>query len=215
MSNAHTRPRPTLLAALLILPLLAGGCTSIKTRRLARFDTRGDAPVLRPAPETGVYKVKYAGPAGHDLHSVGGTGRIVGEGETIGFTAAGDGTVMAVAGGEQIPLERLPPAARYCVWSFKEKRATQFTREVGKAGDTVGQAAAVAGGVALVGGLVVGQMYLEAMADEMTGDRCDDRDRDRDRRRRRPRGYRWVGQQSPAPQQPAPQPATRQPKRKQ
>lgn len=212
MSHANTRPGLTrLVAALLIVPLSAGGCTSTKTRRLARFDTGGDAPVVRPAPESGVYKVKYAGPSGHDLHAVGGTGRILGEGDPIGFTTAGNGTIVAVAGGEQIPLDRLPPAARYCVWSFKEKRATQFTREVGKATDTVGQAAAVAGGVALVGGLVVGHLYLDALADEMKRERCEDRDR----RRRKPRGYRWVGPQSPAPQKPAPPPATKQPKQKQ
>src|SRR5687767_9367817 len=115
MPHPRTRPLPKLLVGLLLLPLLAGGCMSTKTRRLARFDTGGDAPVIRPAPESAVYKVKYAGPIGHDLHAVGGTGRIVGEGEPIGFTTAGDGTVVAVAGDEQIPLDRLPPAARYCV----------------------------------------------------------------------------------------------------
>jgi hypothetical protein len=125
MSHAHRRrPSRTLaaLSLLALLALLATGCTSTKTRRLARFNTAGPtAPVLRPAAESGVYKVKYAGPAGHDLHAVGGTGRIVGEGETIGFTTGPDGTVVAVAGDEQIPLDHVPPAARYCVWSFKEK----------------------------------------------------------------------------------------------
>jgi hypothetical protein len=210
MSHAHMRPLWTLPAALSILPLLAGGCTSTKTRRLARFDAGRAAPVLRPAPESGVYKVKYAGPAGHDLHAVGGTGRIVGEGEPIGFTTADDGTIVAVAGDDQIPLDRLPPAARYCVWSFKEKRATQFTREVGKATDTVGQAAAVAGGVALVGGLVVGNLYLDALAEEIRRDRCEERDR----HRRKSRGYRWVGAES-APQQPAARQPMKQPEQKQ
>ena len=219
MSHAPTPPLPARLIGVLALLLLAGGCTSTKTRRLARFDTGGDAPVLRPAPESGVYKVKYAGRAGHDLHAVGGTGRIVGEGDLIGFTTTPDGTVLAIVGVEQIPLDDLPPEARYCVWSFKEKRATQFTREVGKATDTVGHAAAVAGGLALVGGLVVGQLYLDSVADEvkrelaeeLKGDQCEDRDR----RRRKPRGYRWVGPQPPAPQQPAAPPSTKKPEQKQ
>ena len=212
MAHGHARPLSTLLAALLIPPLLTTGCMSTKTRRLARFDTGGGAsPVIRPAPASGVYKVKYAGPTGRDLRALGGTGRIVGQGEPIGFTAAEDGTVVAVAGDEQIPLDRLPPGARYCVWSFKAKRPTQFTREVGKATDTVGQAAAFAGGVALVGGLVVGHLYLDALTDEMERERCDDRDR----RRRKPRGYRWVGAPPPDPQKPAPQPPTGQPKQEQ
>jgi hypothetical protein len=191
-------------AAGLVLPavlfaLCAGGCSSWKVMRVARFDPGRSAPnVQRPAPDSAAYQVKYAGPGGR-LHTLGGTKRIVARGEPLGFSAAPDGTIVALAGDDQIPLDNLPPSARYCVWTHKERRPTQFTREVGKASETTLLFVAL-------GSLKVAEIYLESeFADD---DDCDDSDRDRKTHRRR-RAPRWVGPNpsaAPAPQTPTPVP---------
>ena len=192
-----------LVVALLFLSLAAGGCMRTQTRRVARYDTGPRVfPVQRQAPETAEYKVKYAGAAGHELHAVGGTKRIVGEGDVLGFATEDDGTVVAIAGEERIPLRHLPASARYCVWSYKERGPTQFTKEVGKATDTVATVTAVAGATALVAGLVVAEVYFDSLHDKDDDDDCDDRERRR--RRNPPRGYRWVGPEQPPPPKPAP-----------
>jgi hypothetical protein len=187
-----------LLVPLVLLPLLAGGCMSTRTRRVARYDTGPSIfAVERPAPRTGEYKVKYAR-AGHDLHAAGGTKRIVGAGDPLGFMTAEDGTVVAIAGDERIPLPHLPATARYCVWSFKERGPTQFTKEVGKATDAAATVTAFAGATALIAGLVAADVYLDSLDDK------DDREcEEQDRRRPTPRGYRWVGPQQPPAIQPA------------
>jgi hypothetical protein len=159
----------------LLVALGAGGCNTWKVTRVARFEPGQPArDVHRPAPQSAAYKVRYASASGDELRTVGGTKRIVGEGRTLGFTAAPDGTVIAVAGDEQIPLDRLPPSARFCVWTTKERRPTQFTREVGKAAGTVG-------GAALTGGAVVGvaALHVATHPPRRTDKECKERKRDR------------------------------------
>jgi hypothetical protein len=165
-----------------LVALCAGGCNSWKVTRLARFEPGRAAvrDVHRPAPQSAAYKVQYASASGKGLRTVGGTKRIVCEGQPLGFTEAPDGMVIAVAGEEQIPLDKLPVSARFCVWTTKERRPTQFAREVGKV------AAA-----ALKGGVVVGIAALEIASDPP--DRDDEECAERGRRRRLPKGYRWVG----------------------
>src|SRR4051812_18467235 len=95
----------------------AGGCTSTKLTRVARYEPgRTPAEVRLPAPVSAAYRVKYADASGDGLRTLGGTQRIVGRGDTLGFVRAADGTLVAVAGDERIPLDKLPESARYCVW---------------------------------------------------------------------------------------------------
>jgi hypothetical protein len=174
-----------------IVALYAGGCARWDVTRLARFEpARSAGDVKRPAPVSAAYKVKYASTSGGGLRTLGGTKRIVAAGLPLGFTRGPDGTVVAVVGEEQIPLERLPPTTRYCVWTCKERVPTQFTREVGKAAATAGKAA-------LVGGFVIGSAFLEGVDND---DDCDD---ERPRAKHRRRGYRWVGPDAtPTPDKP-------------
>jgi hypothetical protein len=169
-----------------LVALCAGGCNSWKVTRLARFEPGRAAvrDVHRPAPRSAAYKVQYASASGDELRTLGGTRRIVGEGKTLGFTAAPDGTVVAVAGEEQIPLDKLPSSARFCVWTCKERRPTQFTREVGKAAGTVG-------GAALTGGAAVGiaALHIATHPPRRSDKECEERES----RRGLPKGYRWVG----------------------
>jgi hypothetical protein len=174
--------------SLAMLALLTGGCTSTHVTRAARFEPAQTAQAVRGAPQAGAYKVKYADVSGGGLRTVGGTQRIVGRGDPLGFTRSPEGKVVAVAGDEQIALEKLPPTARYCVWIAKDQRQTQFSREVGKA-------AAIAGAGVVVGALA-GVEVLGALA-ESDNDNCDDSsDAGRNRHRRHHehgKSYRWVG----------------------
>jgi hypothetical protein len=182
-----------LALAVVLLALSGGGCTSTHVTRAARFEPAAATQSVRRAPQSAAYKVKYADVTGGGLRTVGGTKRIVGQGDPLGFALADDGTVVAIAGAEQIPLDDLPPTARYCVWIAKEQRPTQFSREVGKATLTVG------GGL-LVGALA-GAEVLGAMAD--SDDDCDDASnagRNRHHRHHRHgKSYRWVGANDTAP----------------
>jgi hypothetical protein len=160
------------------------------SHRVARFDlgpvAAGDG-VTRVAPATAVYKVKFADGA-DELRSHGGTRRVVRRGEPLGFATSPEGQVLAVAGAERIPLDRLPESARFCVWQHKVERPTQFTKEVGKA---VGTTGAVLGTAALVTGVVAVHVAAEVVEDAVSDDDDDDESEGRPNRRDRDRGY-WI-----------------------
>ena len=153
-------PARRLLPALPLLALCACGCMSTRVTRVARFEpNRPPAAVREAAPRSAAYKVKYAVASGSAVRTAGGTKRIVRRGDTLGFASSRDGTLVAVAGDEQIPLDGLPPTVRYCVWTAREERPTQFSREVGKA-------AVTAVVVPAAGALLIGSAYLDAQNDE-------------------------------------------------
>ena len=166
--NQHSRLRALSWPMFAVLLVSSVGCTKTELTRIARFNLgHSPQPVQRVAPTTGAYRVKYANVSSRELHTLGGTQRIVGRGGVLGFTTSEDGKVVALACTEQIPLDRLPDSARYCVWVAKEEKPTQFTREVGKAVDT---AVSVTVTGAAVTALVAGEVALNALDD----DDCDD-----------------------------------------
>ncbi len=177
-----------LFVLLVMLALVTGGCTSSHVTRAARFEPALTTDAVRRAPQADAYKVKYADVTGGGLRTVGGTKRIVGQGDPLGFTLSPDGKVVAVAGAEQIALDELPPTARYCVWVARDQRPTQFSREVGKAAATAGAGVVVA---ALAGVEVLGALA------ESDSDNCDESSESGRNHHRRHhqhgRSYRWVG----------------------
>ena len=137
---------------------LAPGCAARHRATIAWFPVRApvaNAPqqVKQSAPESAVYKVKFAtrpnaGP--DDFHTYGGARRVLRRGETVGFSHGPDGLVHAIAGDETIPLR--PRAGRkrvpaYLVWSYRP--AEHHTDEVGEALATAGKAVVI--GAAAVG----------------------------------------------------------------
>ena len=186
----HVAIGRTHLALLLLALFVTGGsgCTRTRLTRVARFEPAlaSDA-IYKSAPRSAEYKVKYAVAGGDGLKGVGGTKRIVRRGDALGFTTTPEGTVIAVAGQEQFPLDKMPASARYCVWVSREERPTQFTREVGKV-------AAVAATGVLVGAVGVGAIATGANAAALENYEPDEDDEDCEKKpRRRGRGYRWVG----------------------
>jgi hypothetical protein len=152
----------TMFATLLLIAsaLSGGGCTKTVITRIARHEI-GGPPVVQPARTPGVYKVKWAGDSGK-FKALDGTECLVWKGDHVGFEPAPDGRLIAFAGRERIPLLTLPQDARSCVWYSRQKRQTQFGREVDKALTTTGDIAAAAATGALLTGVVALDLYLQA-----------------------------------------------------
>jgi hypothetical protein len=142
-----------------------GGCVRTQVRRVARFaPSAPDEGIERRAPVSAVYRVMYAGGGRPGLHRLPGSGRIVARGEAIGFSRREDGRLVAVAGEERVPLDKLPPSARYCVWLAEVKRQTEFGKVVAKATNAAAKTATVAAGVGA--GAVGSYLENEEAADE-------------------------------------------------
>jgi hypothetical protein len=130
------------------------------------------------APTTGVYAVRYA-PVGEDeTRTLEDSARVVARGQPLGFDVADDGSLLAVAGGEQFLLPLRRDDLRKCVWYCRTERSTQFAREVGKVGQGAVVVAAGAGIVAGVGAAGVGVLALDRALDGalLRGDDCEDED---------------------------------------
>ena len=120
------------------------------------------------APESGVYKVKFATRAdaeADDFHTYGGARRVVRQGDFLGFERGGDGRVYAIAGDDVFPL---PPrrggrSPAYLVWAFKPdiRPALEVAEGIGNVGRVV-----------LVGMLVVGVVVLGIWVESLKGDDC-------------------------------------------
>ena len=156
--------RPQLV--LLLIPLLLTGCTHSSVHRVARYRPHVDsAPGMTVAPATGVYVVRYA-PPGEEMRMLDDSARIVRQGAPLGFDVADDGTLLAVAGGEQFLLPLRRDALRKCVWYCRTEKSSQFARGVDKVGQGAVTVAAGAGVVAGVGAVGVGAMALESLDDD-------------------------------------------------
>jgi len=129
--------------------LLAAGCTKTKVFTTAPFTPGAEEPVTRRAPRDAVYKVKWFDPAKRELHTVHGTERAVFAGQRIGFAPRPEGGVLAYAGDEEFPIERLSPRAAYCIWVAKVKKPTRLTEGLRTTGAVITTGAGlVAGGTA-------------------------------------------------------------------
>ncbi|HEX8913822.1 MAG TPA: hypothetical protein VF796_15850 [Humisphaera sp.] len=107
--------------AALVLCAGTAGCAKWSERRVAKYEVGGPEKV-RAAPEPGVYEVKWAAAVDGPRKPVPASSRVLPPFAAIGFAPDADGAVVAVAGGERFPLDRLPPEARYVVWSTKVPR---------------------------------------------------------------------------------------------
>src|SRR5688572_9725191 len=161
------------LATSLLTLLLAGGCTKTKVFTTAPFTPGAEEPVTRRAPRDAVYKVKWFDPAKGELHTVHGTERAVFAGQRIGFAPRPEGGVLAYAGDEAFPIERISPRASYCIWVAKVKKETMLARRMRQAGDV---AARVVAGAALA----AAEGYLDGLGDD--DDDCETDDSERSER---------------------------------
>jgi hypothetical protein len=119
--SGSVRPAVTLLIAVFLLT----GCARVRALWIAPYE-RGADVTMRPAPETGVYKVKWSLERDGRSFGLDESSRIVRAGEPLGFGTDENGRVFALAGRYEMPLENLHPEARFCVWSCKLEEPTEF-----------------------------------------------------------------------------------------
>jgi hypothetical protein len=160
-------------AAVTPLLVLACGCTKTKVFTTAPFQPGTDEAVSRRAPRDAVYKVKWFDPQKGELNTVHGTDRVVFAGEPIGFAPNPEGGVLAFAGDEQFPIDRLSPRATYCVWVAKVKKETLLARRMRQAGHLAARGAAF-----------VAEGYLNGLG----SDDCDDDAKHSDGKHRKGKG---------------------------
>ena len=142
-----TRLRRFAAATSLLALLLVAGCTKTKVFTTAPFEPGAGTPVTRRAPRDAVYKVKWFDPAKGELHTVHGTERVVFAGQRIGFAPRPEGGVVAFAGDEEFPIERISPRAAYCIWVAKVKKETPLARRM--------RQVATAGGKLVIGAAII------------------------------------------------------------
>jgi hypothetical protein len=158
------RARPLALA-LVVLLLTACGCTATRERSVARYEL-GAAAKVQPAPDSGIFKVKWASDAKGPFQTVTQTKRLVARGEKVGFATDDGGRVIAVAGREWFPLDRLPNGARYCAWTYQVEKETKLGKGLKTAGKAIGDAALVTGGAAALVALEAATAYAWDQADD-------------------------------------------------
>jgi hypothetical protein len=141
------------LATSLLALLLTAGCTKTKVFTTAPFTPGAEEPITRRAPRDAVYKVKWFDPAKGELHTLHGTERVVFAGERIGFAPRPEGGVLAFAGDEEFPIERISPRAAYCIWVAKVKKETMLARRMR-------QVAAAGGKLAVGAAIIAADAYL-------------------------------------------------------
>ena len=150
---------------IVIVSLFSGfGCARRFNHRLPGYQP-GAAERIRPCPWSGIYKIRWTGDGEH-FARIGGSERLVLEGEALGFATRENGRIVAIAGEERFELPELPPHATLCYWYARGKEQTEF----GRAMELAAQAAAVA----IVEMSV--EMLESAIEDELDlddGDDCD------------------------------------------
>src|SRR3954454_7869827 len=125
-----------LSACLILLSLSATcGCTVTRERSVARYEL-GAAAKVQQTPDSGIFKVKWTSDPKGRYQTVTQTNRLLAKGEKVGFATDDGGRVIAVAGRERFPLDRLPKRARFCAWTYqveKESNLGKGLRTAGKA----------------------------------------------------------------------------------
>ena len=153
------------IISLTLVAALLSGCGTVHTERVAKFKPGTGIKTVRVT-EPGAYQVHWKQRSSDKLHVVRETARFLRKDQTVGFEQRPDGTIIAIAGDERIPLPAPPRKAVYCMWYTKWDEPTALTN---------GTAAAIkgAGNVAAVGALV-GVAAVLAVAEADTSNDDDD-----------------------------------------
>jgi hypothetical protein len=150
----------------LMLTFSFGCATSLNGGdKLLKFHDKDDES-FASAPKAGKYVVAYRQAGSGELWQAKGTQRKVKKGEELGFTRDDMGRLVAVAGRFEKTLGQMPMIAEYACWyrlpdDYDRKR--QFDKNLRQTVKTVA-------GVAIVGGLIAGDLALEGLADQDDSD---------------------------------------------
>jgi hypothetical protein len=133
--------------------VLAPGCAKQYVAKVATFEPTQQASVIEQAPHTGNYSLQFTAQRKYLKTPLYASDRWVQRGDALGFKKNDDGSIVAVCGLEQIPIESMPPKATHVMWYHKSKVPTQFGKEVNKALRATGEVATVAGTCVAIAGL--------------------------------------------------------------
>jgi hypothetical protein len=103
---------------LVVVLILSVGCASVETRsaKILRFPLNSEQS-LGGAPLSGLYTVHWGGGDKHTL-PLENYQRLVRAGDRLGFRRDDSGTILAVVGDEEFPVEGIPASARYLAWQM-------------------------------------------------------------------------------------------------
>jgi hypothetical protein len=155
-----------LTSVVLIVAILAGGCTKTYVHQVANYSIGAPAPVEQPVPRTGVYTVRWTD--GRQFHDIEDTARVLRKGRIVGFAPTTNRSPVAIAGDERIELgEMLPPAAVRCLWYHRSTEPTRFTSNVFKGGKATAEATVL---VVVVGVVLAGAVAYAIWASSIDDD---------------------------------------------
>jgi len=160
----------TVVVGMLICSLiLAPGCARKYVAKVAPLERGKSEVVMKPAPRSGMYMVQFVANDKYIKDAGATPARWVKKGEQVGFREDQDGTIVAIAGDNELPVVGVPARATHVMWYHKSKQPTHFGKSMSKTGDLLQQlmlATAVGAGAVALGGL-----YLYSLAHD---DDCDD-----------------------------------------
>jgi len=177
---------PGLGLTLSFICLFNVGCIDTSVTRLGQHKLTAPAGTASTevVHEPGVYRVKWVA-SKERSGTIEGSERWLLGGDRVGFSRTQEGTLLAIAGKEQFPLDTpLPKGARRVVWYAKHEEPSDLTK-------ATGTVLGGAGSAIVVGGVLVGVAVLESA---LHTDDCDDDDtpsewRQSDRQDTRHRGH--------------------------
>ena len=146
--------------------LLAPGCAKQYVAKVAPFDPQHQTIVTEQAPRTGNYTLQFVADRTYLKTPLYASDRWVQRGDSLGFKKKDDGSIVALCGLEQIPIESIPPKATHVMWYHKAKVPTQFGKEVDKALRATGEIAAVAATAVVVTGAAVFVIWAGGRVDD-------------------------------------------------
>src|SRR5437879_1894779 len=105
-----------ILGLAVLLPLLSGCATGLAGGdKIMKFHA-DDEPVLAKVHHAGEYVVVYRQQGSGELWQAHGSRRTLKKGDDLGFTRDETGKLVAIAGGEERTLGRIPVIAQYAAW---------------------------------------------------------------------------------------------------
>jgi hypothetical protein len=136
---------------------LAAGCTATRIATVSRMESP-TTQRSQPVRYDGEYVAMWTSSDKKHLRPIPGSARYAHEGERLGFEYTEAGELIGLHDEARIVLADMPDRTHYVVWQNRQRRKTQFGREMDKlvAGtvstlQVAGVTALVVGGVAAVG----------------------------------------------------------------
>src|SRR4029079_16828449 len=96
--------------------LLAPGCAKQYVAKVAPFDPAHQTVVTEQAPRTGSYNLQFVANKKYLKTPLYASDRWVQRGDALGFRKHDEGSIVAVCGLEQIPIQPIPPTATHVMW---------------------------------------------------------------------------------------------------